>query len=329
MSARRRWTKWRASRSRPCDRLEVHGVQVRVQQGEQVAEALVLAAVRGRGDQDQVPAGVRGQARDQLVPQHPGPAAGAVGHAGVRLVDDQQVRAAVPELLAQPGALDEVGGHHDVPVPVEQRLALQQPAFQPADRAGQHQLGVDAELGGQLPLPLLGQRRAAQHGQPGRVALLQQLGGDQAGLDGLADADVVGDQQPDRVLPQRHQQRDELVGARLDGEPGQRAERPGAGAEADPQRGAQQPGARRGARVAGVGRPNVAGLTCSRAGNTPAISSSPPPSGRSTRKPGGSDCGQHHPLAAAGLHERADLEHGKLSRGHCVTFVMCAPNTLG
>ena len=61
----------------------------------------------------------------------------------------------------------------------------------------------------------------AQHGQPGRVALLQQLGGGQASLDGLADADVVGDQQPDRVLPQRHQQRDELVGAGFDREPGQ------------------------------------------------------------------------------------------------------------
>ena len=62
-------------------------------------------------------------------------------------------------------------------------------------------------------------RRAAQHRQAGRIALLQQLGRGQTRLDGLTDAHVVGDQQPDRVLPQRHQQRDELVGAGLHREP--------------------------------------------------------------------------------------------------------------
>ena len=129
----------------------------------------------------------------------------------------------------------------------------QQPSLQPADGAGQHQLGVDAELAGEFPLPLLGQRGTAQHGQSGRVALLQQLGSDQASLDGLADPDVVGDEQPDRVLPQRDQERDQLVGAGFHGEPGQRAERPGAGAEADPQRRPQQPGADGGPRVTGVG----------------------------------------------------------------------------
>ena len=227
-------------------RFEVDEFQARAQQGQQVAEALLLAAVRGGGDQDQVPG--RGLWRGRVT-------------SSWRSIRDRPPVPSVTQVCAssmisrsgQPcqncsrsaGALDEVGGHDDVAEPVEQGLALQQPAFQPADRAGQHQLGVDAELRGQLPLPLLGQRRAAQHRQAGRVALLQQLGGDQAGLDGLADADVVGDQQPDRVLPQRHQQRDELVGAGLHGEPGQRPERPGAGPEPDPQCRAQQPGADR------------------------------------------------------------------------------------
>ena len=121
------------------------------------------------------------------------------------LVDDQQVRAAVPELLAEPRPLDEVRGHHDVAEPVEDSLALQQAALQPTDRAGQDELGVNAELGGELLLPLLGERGPAQHGQAAGVALLQQLGRGQAGLDGLADANVVGDQQPYRVLPQGHQ----------------------------------------------------------------------------------------------------------------------------
>ena len=302
-------------------RFEVHGLQVRAQQGQQVAEPLLLAAVRGGGDQDQVPGWVFGEAGDQLVAEHPGPAAGAVGHAGVRLVDDQQVRAAVPELLPQPGALDEVGGHDDVPEPVEQRLALQQPAFQPADRAGQHQLGVDAELRGQLPLPLLGERRAAQHRQAGRVALLQQLGGGQAGLDGLADAHVVGDQQPDRLLPQRHQERDQLVGAGLHGEPGQRPERPGAGPETDPQCRAQQPGAYRGAHVAGVGGLEGRRADLLQGGEDPGDLVVAAAERAQHKEPGWLGLRQHDPLAAAGLHERAYLERRKLSRGHCVTFV--------
>jgi hypothetical protein len=138
--------------------------------------------------------------------------------------------------------------------PVEQRLALQQPAFQPPDRAGQHQLGVDAELGGQLTLPLLSQRGPAQHSEPGRVALFQQFCGDQAGLDGLADADVIGDQQPDRFLAQAHQQRDELVGTGLHRESGHGTKRPGAGPEPDPQRGAQQTGARCGTCIGWIRR---------------------------------------------------------------------------
>ena len=180
---------------------------------------------------------------------------------------------------------------------------------------------MDAELAGQLLLPLLGERGAAQHGQAARVALLQQLGRDQAGLDGLADADVVGDQQPDRVLPQRHQQRDELVGAGLDREPGQRPERPGAGAEADPQRRAQQPGARRGADVLRVRR---------REGGRADLLQRGEDAGdlvvRSAERAQHQEIGrlrlrEDDPLAAAGLDERAHLERRKLLRCHRVTFV--------
>jgi hypothetical protein len=270
-----------------------------------------------------VPLGVLSQALDELVPQHPRPAAGAVGDAGVGLVDDQQVGTAVPELLAEPGALDEVGGYDDVRVPVEQGLALEQAAFQLADGAGQDQFDVDAELGGQFALPLLGERGTAQHGQASRVALLQQLGSDQAGLDGLADAYVVGDQQPYRVMLERDQERDQLIGAGLHGEPGQRAERAGAGAKADPQRGSQQAGADRGACVAGVGCLEY---------------------GRADLLQGGEHAGylvlaaaertkheecwrfglrEDDPLAATCLYQAADLE------GCCHRVPSCDPNTLG
>ena len=53
-----------------------------------------------------------------------------------------------------------------------------------------------------------------EDGEPLRPRPVEELAGDEAGLDGLADADVVGDQQADGVLAQRHEQRHELVAAR-------------------------------------------------------------------------------------------------------------------
>ena len=235
------------------DRFQIHVFEVWLEQGQQVAELLVLAAMRGRGDQDQVPLAVLGQALDQLVPQHPRSSAAAIGDAGVGLVDDQQVRASVPELLAQAGALDEVGRDDDVRVPVEKGLALEQAAFELADGAGQDEFGVDAELAGQFALPLFGERGTAEDGQAGGVALLQQFGSDQASFHGLADAYVVGDKESDRLLPQGHQERHQLVGAGFYGEPGQGAERAGAGAETDPECCPEEAGAYCGACVGGVG----------------------------------------------------------------------------
>ena len=309
------------------DRFEVHVFESRIQQGQQVPELLLVAAMRGRGNQDQVPLAVLGQALDKLVPQHSRPAAGAVRDAGVGLVDDQQVWASVPELLAEPWALDEVGRHDDVRVPVEQGLALQQPSFQLADGTGQHQFGVDAELAGEFPLPLLGERGTAQHGQTGRVALLQQFARDQAGLDGLPDAHVVGDQQPDRVLPQRHQERDQLVGPGFDGEPGQRAERPGAGPKADPQRRPQQAGTNRGACVAGVGYLEYGGADLFQGGEHAGYLVVASAERAQYEEPGRLGLRKHHPLAASCLHQAAHLERRKLGRCHRVPS--CDPNTLG
>ena len=73
------------------------------------------------------------------------------------------------ELVAAPGALDEVGRHDDVRVPVEERLALEQASFQPADGAGQHQLGVDAELARAAPAATA-RRARGRTARPGRCA---------------------------------------------------------------------------------------------------------------------------------------------------------------
>ena len=144
---------------------------------------------------------------------------------------------------------------------VEDRDADRQVALQALDRAAQHQLGLDVELLGQLPLPLLGQVRRAEHGQPPDLAAVQQLAGDERRLDGLADADVVGDQQAHRVELERHHQRHELVGPRLDGDAAEAAERAGGGAGGEARRVAQELA---GGEVAEVGRAWAAGRSRTR-----------------------------------------------------------------
>jgi len=98
------------------------------------------------------------------------------------------------------------------------------------------------ELVPQLALPLLGQRRRAKHRQALNFAAVKQLTRHQSGLNGLANTDIIRNQQAHRVQFEGHQQRHQLIGARLKAQPGKRAERPGAGAKAQPHSIPQQPG---------------------------------------------------------------------------------------
>ena len=65
--------------------------EARVEQREQRPEGVLLAAVRRRGDEDQVASLVCGELGEQLVAQLP--AAVAAEREAVRLVDDHQLRA--------------------------------------------------------------------------------------------------------------------------------------------------------------------------------------------------------------------------------------------
>ena len=160
---------------------------------------------------------------------------------GMRLVDDDEFGGGAQELVAPPLRLDEVGRDDDEGIALEDRFAHVQIAFQPGRRAGQHQLGVDVELVAQFGLPLLGQLRRTEHGQPLNLAAVEQFAGNQQRLHRLADADIIGDQQAHGVELERHQEWDELIGARLDIDAGERPKRSGTGAKPEPDSRAQQP----------------------------------------------------------------------------------------
>jgi hypothetical protein len=92
------------------------------------------------------------------------------------------------------------------------------------------------ELLGQLALPLFGELGGTQDRQPPGLTAIEQLAGDEARFDGLSNPDIVGDQQSDRIKPERHEERDELIRPRFDADPTEGAERPSARSEAQANR---------------------------------------------------------------------------------------------
>ena len=223
-----------------------------VEQGQQRAERLFLAAVGRGGDQDQVAVRVGGQPLQELVPLVPaGPARAGVG-AGVGLVDDDQLGAAAQEVAPAPVGLDQVGRDDDVADrrsksdwPTAQSRSSRVTVLGSTSSASMWNFSrssachCSARWGGQSTA----RRRTSPRSSSSRAIRHASTV--------LPMPDVVGDQEPDRVELQRHQERHELVRAGLDGELGERAERPGAGAEAQADRVAEQPA---GVEVADPGR---------------------------------------------------------------------------
>ena len=229
---------------------QVQRRELAVQQLQQTAEGVFLAAVRRGRHQHQVPFRIRREFFQQPVTLVAFAADRVTFGAGVRLVDDHELRGLPQELRPPAVLLDEVQADHHVPVPLEQALPGVAVPLQAPHRRGQHRRGFQAELHAQLGDPLLDQVRRAQHRHPADLAAVEQLPGDQGRLDGLADAHVVGNHQSHGGHAQRHQQRHQLVRARLDAQPPERAERPGAAANRQPRGVQQQP---RGGRVTVTG----------------------------------------------------------------------------
>ena len=210
-----------------------------LQQAQQLVEAGFIARVRRGGQEQHVPLLIGRQQAQQVVTLV---AAGIVAGAGVGLVDDHQFRAAVGKVAAAAVALDVVEADHRVRVHGEDVVGERQAALQPsrAGRSDGHRLDVEAVV--ELLHPLVHQVRRAEHGEAVDLATVEQLAGDHAGFDGLADADVVTNQQAHDLLLQRHQQWHQLVSARLEGVVAEAAEGAGTAPQRHQQRIAQQQG---------------------------------------------------------------------------------------
>ena len=179
-----------------------------------------------RRQQHQLAVFVRRQALEQTEPLL---APALRPNAGMGFVDDDHAGADARELVAAAIGLDVVEADHCERVGFEQADARGQFAFQARGRGSRDRCRVDVELGPQFLVdPLLHQMRRAKDSEPGNLAPIDQLSKDEARLDGLAYADVVGDQQPNDRQPQGHHQGHELIGAGFETETGGRSERTGA-----------------------------------------------------------------------------------------------------
>jgi hypothetical protein len=192
---------------------------------------------------------ILGEPHEQLVPLLLEARGAGVRGRAVSFIRDDEFGRVLQELGAVRIALDVVDADHDVGEVAEDAVGGRgQPALEAAHRAGANDLGGEAKLVFDLLLPLVAEVRRAEDAGAGDLSAVEQFAGDEQRFDGLADADVVGDEHAHGVEPQRHQQRDELVRARADTDPSERAERAGGIAERKPGGVKEQ---RRGGRVAG------------------------------------------------------------------------------
>jgi hypothetical protein len=193
--------------------------------------------VRSGGKQEEVAVRLLGEPDEEfmallLVASGDGEVGGAVS-----FVDDDEIRCVLQEVGLAGVGLGEIDADHDEGVPAEDAVvAGGQLAFELADRAGADDDGGDAELVVKFLAPLIAEVRRAKDAEAGDFAAVEQLAGDEEGLNGLADADVVGDEHADGVEPQGHEQGDELVGPGPDADAAEGAEGAGSVAKSEPGR---------------------------------------------------------------------------------------------
>lgn len=215
--------------------------ELRVEQAREVVERHLVAGMRRGGEKEHVPRRLRfGEGADELVALVAGASVGA--NAAVRFVDHDELGAGAQEIGAAPLGLDVIERDDRERMHLEDRFVRPEAAFQAGCGAGPHDLGFDVELASELGLPLLAEMRRADHGAALDLAAVEQFAHDEPRLDRLADPDIVGDQESHHRLLERHQERHELIGARLEAELAEAAEGSGAGARLQAQRIAQQEG---------------------------------------------------------------------------------------
>ena len=214
-------------------------LEVRREQAEQPVEGGVIATMRSRREQDEVPRCGAGQTLEQFVPLMPAPPGRG---AGVCLVNDHEVRARLQEVVSPLAGLHVVETDDRVPVLREDAHARRYAALQTARASGGDRCGTDMEAYLQLGDPLVHEVRRTEDDGTVDVAAVEKLAGYKQSLDRLAHPDVVRDEEAHRIELERHEQRHKLVGAWLNRDLSKAPKRSGTPSQRQQQRVAKQEG---------------------------------------------------------------------------------------
>ena len=149
----------------------------------------------------------------------------------MNLIDDHHFRTGAFEIEKAALALDEIETDNRERISFEDACRIGKVPFEPGGRRSRDRRRRDGELGLQFVRPLLHQMRRAQDRETTNLAAVEHLAQDQSGFYRLADADIIGDKQADRLQAQRHHERRQLIGARLEVDPACTSERTGATAQ--------------------------------------------------------------------------------------------------
>src|SRR5437868_2625147 len=145
-------------------------------------------------------------------------AALAAAYAGVRFIDYDEWRADTDEFVTPCRLLDEVQANDGERMLLEQARTDAEATFEAVGARRGDGGRIDAEPAGEFSHPLVHEMRRADDREPRDLAAIEHLACDQPGFDRLADADIVGNEQTDRIELQRHEQGRELIGARIEGQ---------------------------------------------------------------------------------------------------------------
>jgi hypothetical protein len=200
-----------------------------IEELDEGGEVRIVAVVRGRSEEEEA-VGLLGEGLGEVT------TAGVLGvvaaelDAVMGLVDDDEIPGGAVEILEDFVLLGEVEGEEAEGEVIEGVGAEDEGAAELLELAPRGDgLEAEAEALAHLAGPLLEERTGGGDDEdPVGAATRDELGHDEAGLNGLAEADAVGEEEARPAHREGAHDRDELVGgdveaARLDGEQGVRA----------------------------------------------------------------------------------------------------------
>jgi hypothetical protein len=187
--------------------------EVTVEEAQQPVEGGLITAVGRCGQEHHVAGRGLSQTAQEVIALV---AALTSRGAGVGLVHDHQLRAGAKKLVAASHVLDVVKADDGAGIGREDARTRREVSLKSAHALGRDGHGLQMEAYLQLADPLVNEVRRTEHGHALDVPAVEQLACDQRSLDRLTYADVVGDQKAHGVELEGHEQRDELVCARLE-----------------------------------------------------------------------------------------------------------------